>query len=96
MACHHLTLLPCNQIAELNHINSWTLYFDIYGNEYGSYVDCLLIDPCGKRTYSDIQLEPGYTDTVAEYETLIQGLKEAINMNVKYIEVFGGSQKVMK
>jgi len=89
-------LLPCNQIVELNHINSWTLYFDISRNKHGTDVGCLLIHPCGKRTYSVIQLEPGYTDTVVEYETLIQGLKKAINMNVKYIEVFGGPQKVIK
>ena len=89
-------LLPCNQIAELNHINTWTLYFDISRNKHGTDAGCLLIHPCGKRTYSVIQLEPGYTDTVAESETLIQGLRKAINMNVKYIEVFGGSQIVIK
>ena len=83
-------LLPCNQIAELNHINSCTLYFDISRNKHGIDVGCLLIHPCGKRAYSVIQLEPGYTDTVAESETLIQGLRKAINMNVKHIEVFGG------
>ena len=49
-----------------------------------------------KSTYLDVQLEPRCTDTVAKYETLIQGLKKAMNMNVKYIEVFGGSQKVIK
>jgi hypothetical protein len=89
-------LLPCNQIAEINHINSWTLYFDIFRNKHGANVGCLLIDPCGKITYSVIHLEPRYIDTVAGYETLIQGLGKAINMNVKYIEVFGGPQKVIK
>jgi ribonuclease HI len=89
-------LLPRNQIAELNHINSWALYFDISRNEHGAYASCLLIRPCNKRTYSIIQLEPGYTNTVVEYETLIQGLRKAINMNVKYIEVFDGPQKVIK
>jgi hypothetical protein len=89
-------LLPCNQIVEVNHINSWTLYFDISRNKHGTDVGCLLIHPCGKITYSFIQLESGYTDTIAESETLIQGLRKAINMNVKYIEVFGGPQKVIK
>jgi hypothetical protein len=89
-------LLPCNQIVELNYINSWTLYFDISRNEYGADASCLLIDSCGKITYSVIQLEPRYTDTIVENETLIQGLRKAINMNVKYIEVFDGSQKIIK
>ena len=88
--------LPCNQIAELDYINSWNLYFDISTNKHGTYVGCLLIHPCGKRTYSVSQLEPRYTDTIVEYETLIRGLRKAINMNTKYIDVFGGPQKVIK
>jgi hypothetical protein len=105
-------LLPCNQIIELDctlvdfsftnsctlftNSKSWTLYFDISRNEYGADVGCLLIDPCGNRTYLAVQLEPGCADTIVEYKTLIQELKKAINMNVKYIEVFGGSQIVIK
>ena len=46
----------CNQITELNHINSWTLCFDISRNKHGTYAGCLLIHPCGKRTYSVIQI----------------------------------------
>ena len=105
-------LFPCNQIVELYctlvdisftnsctlfiNSKSWTLYFDISKNEYGANDGCLLIDPCGNQTYLVFQLELGCTDTVAEYESLIQGLRKAINMNVKYIEVFGGSQIVIK
>ena len=61
-------LLPCNEIVELNYINSWNLYFDISRNEHGADASCLLIDPCDKINYSVIQLEPRYTDTVAESE----------------------------
>jgi hypothetical protein len=105
-------LLPCNQIAELDctvldisftnscalftNSKSWNLYFDISRNEYGADAGCLLIDLCRNQTYLAIQLELGCTDTVVEYETLIQGLKKAMNMNVKYIEVFGGSRIVIK
>ena len=89
-------LLPCNQIVELNHINSWTLYFDIFRNKHRVDVGCLLIYPCGKINYVVIHLEPRYTNIVSKYGTLIQGLRKAINMNVTYIEVFGGSKKVTK
>ena len=89
-------LLLSNQIAKLDCTNSWTLYFDISTNEYGVDDGCLLIDPCGNRTYLAIQLKPGCTDIVAKYETLIQGLMKDINMNVKYIEVFTSSQIVIK
>ena len=89
-------LFPCNQIVELDCTNYWTLYFDISRNEHGVDVGYLLIDPCGNQTYLAIQLEPRCTDTIAECETFIQWLRKAINMNAKYIEVFGGSQIVIK
>ena len=76
--------------------NSWTLYFDISKNEYGAYVGCLVIDPCNNQTYLVVQLEPKCTNIVVEYATLIQELRKAMNMNAKYIEVFGGSQVVIK
>ena len=38
-------LLSCKQIAELNHINSWTLYFDISRNKRGTDAGYLLIHP---------------------------------------------------
>ena len=75
---------------------SWTLYFDIFRNEYGEDVGYLLLDPCKNQTYLLVQLDPRCIDIVAEYETLIQGLKKAINMNVKYIELFGVSKIVIK
>jgi hypothetical protein len=100
-------LLPCNQIDELDctlvdnsftysctlftNSKSWTLYFYISMNEYGADVRFLITDSCGNQTYLVVELEPRFTDTIVEYETLIQGLRKAINMNVKYIKVFGGS-----
>ena len=104
--------LHCTQIGELdftiadiilnnsctyftNH-NSWTLYFDISRNEYGADVRFLLINPYDNHTYLDVQMEPGCTDNVVEYEALIQGLGKAINNNVKYIQVFGDSKIIFK
>jgi hypothetical protein len=105
-------LLHCTQIAELDctlvdisfnnsctvfsNPKSWTLYFDIFRNEYGANVGCLLIDLYNNQTYLTIQLEPRCTDTIVEDESLIQGLRKAINTNVKYIEVFCDSQIVIK
>ena len=102
-------LLPCNQIVELDctlvdisftnsctlftNPKSWNLYFDISRSEYGVDVGFLLIDLCSNRTYLVVQLEPRCTDTIDEYQTLIQGLSKVINMNVKHIEVFLVSPK---
>ena len=108
----HFELLYCTQIVELDctlvdisfnnscieftNPKSWNLYFDISRNEYGVNADFLLRKPYKNQTYLAVQLEPGCTDNVAEYEALIQGLRKAINMNVKYIQVFGDSQIVIK
>ena len=105
-------LIPCNHTVELDctlvdfsftnpytlftNSKSWNLYFDISKNEYGVDVGCLLIDPYGNKNYLVVQLEPGCIDTITEYEALIQGIRKSINMNVKYLEVFAGSQIVIK
>ena len=36
------------------------------------------------------------TNNVVEYEALVQGLRKAIDMNTKCLEVFGGSQIVVR
>ena len=84
---------PCTKIA--NH-NLWTLYFDVSRNAHGVDVGCLLIEPCGIRTYFSCHLESKCTNNDANYESLIQGLKKAIDLKVKSIEVFGDSRLVIK
>ena len=84
---------PCKKIA--NH-NLWTLYFDVSRNTHGVDVACLLIDPCGIRTYFFCLLESKCTNNDAKYEALIRGLWKAIDLNIKCIEVFGDSRLVIK
>ena len=91
--CTHIAKLDCtlvdisfnNSCTIFTNPRSWTLYFAISRNEYGVDTGCLLVDLYRNRTYLAIQLEPVCTDTIVEYETLIQGLRKAINMNAKYI-----------
>ena len=85
-----------NSCTKFTNPQSQTLYFDISRNEYGVDTGFLLINPYDNQTYLVVQLEPGCTDNVAESEALIEGLRKAIDMNVKYIEVFGDSQIVIK
>jgi hypothetical protein len=84
---------PRTKIA--NH-NLWTLYFDVSRNTHGLDVGCLLIDPCGIRTYFTYHRESKCTYNDAKYEALIQGLGKAIDLNIKCIEVFGDSRLVIK
>jgi hypothetical protein len=84
---------PCTQLT--NH-NLWTLYFNVSRNTHEVDVGCLLIDPCGIRTYFSCHLESKCTNNNAKYEALIQGIRKAIDLKVKSIEVFGDSQLVIK
>lgn len=42
------------------------------------------------------RLEFEFTNNVVEYETLIQGLKKTISLEVKYLKVFGDSKIIIK
>ena len=85
-----------NHCTQLTNHNLWTMYFDTSRNTEGVDAGCLLIDPCGIQTYFSYHLESEWTNNDVEYEALIQGLKKAIDLNVKCIEVFGDSQVVIK
>ena len=54
------------------------------------------IDPCGIQTYFSYHLESKCTNNNVKYEALIQGLRKAIDLKVKSIEVFGDSRLVIE
>jgi len=70
----------------------WTLYFD--GSNYleGEGAGSFLIDPPGNQHLMASWLEFACTNNTTEYEGLLQGLKKAIDMEVKNLKVFGDSQ----
>jgi hypothetical protein len=65
------------------HSQMWTLYFDGYKSQKGSGEGCILIDPKGKQIFLSCRLEFKCTNNTTEYEALVQGLKKAIELNVK-------------
>ena len=85
-----------NHCTQLTNHNLWTLYFDISRNTHGVDVGYLLIDPCGIQTYFSYHLESKCTNNDAKYEALIRGLRNAIDLNIKCIKVFGDSRLVIK
>ena len=105
-------LLHCTQIAKSNCTlvdisstkfcteiidpNLWNLYFDGSRNKDGVGVGCLLIDLHGNRTQLSCHLEFECTNNVAEYEAIVQGLKKAIDLNNKCLEVFSDSQIIIE
>ena len=74
----------------------WNLYFEGSKNKEGVGTSCLLIDPHGNKTMIACRLEFESTDNVAEYEALVQGLRKALDLNIKCIKVFGDSQIVAR
>jgi hypothetical protein len=72
-----------------NHrLQIWTLYFDGYKSQEGSGVGCILIDQKGKCHFLSCRLEFECSNNTVEYEALVQGLKKAIDHNVKELKVF--------
>ena len=84
---------PCTQ---LTNNNLCALYFDVSKNTHGVDVGYLLIDLCGIWNYLSFHLESKCTNNDAKYEALIQGLRKAIGLKVRSIEVSGDSWLVIK
>ena len=72
------------------------MYFDGYKTKEGVGVSCVLIDPKKNKTLINCRLEFECTNNVAEYEALIQGLKKAIDLDVKDLKVYGDSEIIVK
>jgi ribonuclease HI len=74
----------------------WTLYFDGSKSQEGLGAGCILIDPKGKQNFLSYRLEFECTNNTAEYEALVQGLKKAIDLNIKELKVFGDSEIIVR
>jgi hypothetical protein len=66
----------------------WTLFFDGSKSNEGAGVGYILKDTKGKRFLITCRLEFQCTNNIVEYEALIQGLRKAMDLNVKLIKVF--------
>jgi hypothetical protein len=74
----------------------WTLYFDGSKSQEGLGVGCILIEHKGKCYFLSCRLEFECTNNTAEYEALVQGLKKAIDLDVKELKVFGDSEIIVR
>ena len=74
----------------------WTLYFDGSKSNEGARVGCLLIDPKGNKTCISCRLESNCTNNNVEYEALIQGLKKAIDLDIKVLVAYGDSEIIVR
>ena len=72
------------------------MYFDGSETQEGSRACCVLIDHKINTHFLSCRLEFECTNNTAEYEALVQGLKRAIELNVKNLKVFGDSEIVVR
>ncbi|XP_058111607.1 uncharacterized protein LOC131254921 [Magnolia sinica] len=73
----------------------WTLFFDEATNSKGSGVGAILYSPNDVPIAISRRLAFQCTINVAEYEACITGLREAVILNVKKLQVFGDSQLII-
>ena len=56
----------------------------------------MLIDPKGNKTCIACRLEFNCTNNTMEYEALIQGLKKAIDLDIKVLITYGDSKIIVR
>jgi ribonuclease HI len=85
------TQLPPPQIQA----ECWTLYFDGSVMKTGAGAGLLFVSPLGEHMRYAVRLHFPASNNMAEYEALLCGLKIAIEIGVKRLDVWGDSQLVI-
>ena len=74
---------------------TWTMYFDGSLMKGGAGAGLVFISPLGVRMEYMIRLHFPASNNVAEYEALVNGLRIAMELGVKRLDVRGDSQLVV-
>jgi hypothetical protein len=85
------TQLPPPQIQA----ECWTLYFDGSVMKTGAGAGLLFVSPLGEHRRYAVRLHFPTSNNMAEYEALLCGLKIAIEIGIKRLDVRGDSQLVI-
>ncbi|XP_050877512.1 uncharacterized protein LOC127081282 [Lathyrus oleraceus] len=73
----------------------WTLMFDGASNALGSSVGALITSPINFHIPFTAKICFDCTNNMVEYEACIYGIEVAIDLRIKYLEVFGDSALVI-
>jgi hypothetical protein len=85
------TQLPLAQLqAEL-----WTMYIDGSLMKMGAGAGLLFVSPLGIHMRYVVRLHFPASNNVAEYEALVTGLRIAVELGVRHLDVRGDSQLVI-
>ena len=74
----------------------WKLFFDGSKSNEGAGAGCMLVSLEGDKTMLTCRLKFECTNNTTKYEALVQGLYKAIGSDVKYLQVFGDSEIVIR
>ena len=92
----NLNIVNIIEIKVVVNSSTWTLYFDGAKSKEGARAGCLLIDPQENKTFIDFRMEFNCTNNTVEYESLIQGLKKAIDLDIKELIAYGDSEIIVR
>ena len=93
-----MTLDNCEEIRPYDgpeQGSRWTLFFDGASNALGNGIGVVLISLEGCHTPFTVRLCFNCTNNMEEYEACIFGLKAAIDLGIKSLDVFGDSALVI-
>ena len=71
------------------------MYFDGSLKKKGAEVRLLFVSPLGVRMRYGIRIHFSISNNVAEYEALIDGLRIAIELGIRRLDIRGDSQLVI-
>lgn len=80
----------------VNNYLFWKLFFDGSKSNNEARAGCVLVSSEGDKTMLTCRLEFDCTNNTAECKALVQGLYKAIRLEIKYLQVFGDSEIVIK
>lgn len=87
---------PTSIIEESHTTKPWTLFLDGSSTKLSGGAGIILISPEGFKIQQALKFSFPVTNNVAEYEALIGGVRLAIKLQVKILDIFRDSQLVVK
>ena len=69
----------------------WTMYFDRSLMKKGASAGLVFVSPLGVRMRYMVQLHFPSSNNVAEYEALVNGLRIAIELGIRRLDIQGDS-----
>ena len=73
----------------------WTMYFNASLMKKGADVGLVFVSPLGVRMIYMVRLHFPSSNNVVEYEALINGLRIAIELGIRRLDIRGDSQLVV-